>query len=310
MSNSPAINLNYLSNNKISKLDLLKEFIILTKPRVVLLMLLTSIIGMQMACQDYVPLATLVFANVGIGLASACAAVINHCVDRHIDAKMKRTQNRPLVAGNIKLHHALLFALLLGSSGLAILYYKINVITTILTFITLIGYAFFYTMFLKKATPQNIVIGGAAGAAPPMLGWVAVTGSLEPQALILMLIIYVWTPPHFWALAIHRCDEYAKANIPMLPVTHGIKYTKLNILLYTVLLILVTYLPNMIEMSGLLYFISVSFLNIIMLFYSYKLYLDPVDSSPWAIKTFNYSILYLMLLFLALLFDHWNVILL
>ncbi len=295
---------------EVHKPNIIKEFLILTKPRVVLLMLLTSIIGMQMACEHYIPFATLIFANVGIGLASASAAVINHCVDRHIDAKMARTQHRPLAAGNIKLHHALVYALLLGSSGLAILFYKINFITTVLTFVTLIGYAFFYTMFLKKATPQNIVIGGAAGAAPPMLGWVAVTGSLDPQALILMLIIYVWTPPHFWALAIHRCDEYAKANIPMLPVTHGIQYTKLNILLYTILLILVTYMPNIIEMSGLLYFINVSILNIIMLFYACKLYLDPEDKSLWAIKTFNYSILYLMLLFLALLVDHWNVIVL
>lgn len=282
-----------------------KEFIILTKPRVVLLMLLTCVIGMQLAVDSYIPLSILIFANLGIGLCSASAAVINHCVDRHIDAKMKRTQNRPLVQGNIKTSQALMFSCLLGLLGQFILFYYVNSLTAWLTFITLIGYAVFYTMFLKKATPQNIVIGGAAGAAPPLLGWVAVTGQLDPQALLLMLIIFVWTPPHFWALAIHRCDEYAKADIPMLPVTHGIKFTKLNVLLYTVLLTLVTYLPNLIQMSGLIYLISVSLLNLLFLHYSYRLYKDPNDITPWAVKTFNYSIVYLMLLFFALLIDHW-----
>jgi protoheme IX farnesyltransferase len=290
---------------KPTNLALIKEYIILTKPRVILLMLLTSIIGMQLACEHFIPITVLVFANIGIALASASAAVINHCVDRHIDAKMKRTQHRPLVSGNVKLSHALIFSIILGITGLTILFSFINAITAWLTLTTLIGYAIFYTMFLKKATPQNIVIGGAAGAAPPMLGWVAVTGHLDPQALLLMLIIYAWTPPHFWALAINRSEEYAKANVPMLPVTHGIPYTKLNILLYSILLVLVTYLPCLIQMSGLIYFISVSIINILMLFYSYKLYADRNDNSPWAIKTFNYSIVYLMLLFIGLLIDHW-----
>lgn len=287
---------------------IIKEYLILTKPRVVLLMLLTCIIGMQLACDGYIPLTILVFANLGIALSSASAAVINHCVDRHIDAKMKRTQNRPIAAGKINFKQALIFSIILGMIGISILFYFVNSITAWLTFLTLIGYAVFYTMFLKKATPQNIVIGGAAGAAPPLLGWVAVTGSLDAQALLLMLIIYVWTPPHFWALAIHRCDEYAKADVPMLPVTHGIAFTKLNILLYTILLVLVTYLPVLIQMSGILYFISTSILNIFMFYYSYKLYRAPEDNTAWALKTFNYSIIYLMLLFFALLVDHWYLI--
>lgn len=289
--------------------SLIKQFITLTKPRVVLLMLLTAIIGMQLASPDFIPLSTLIYANLGIGLASASAAAINQCVDRAIDAKMKRTQKRPLVAGDITVKQALIFSLILGVSGIAILFYKINILTACLTFITLIGYAVFYTMFLKKATPQNIVIGGAAGAAPPMLGWIAVTGQLDPQALLLMLIIYVWTPPHFWALAIHRREEYEKANVPMLPVTHGVEFTKLNVWLYTILLALVTYLPSLILMTGLIYLLSVSILNILMLFYAYKLYKDPDENSKWALKTFNFSILYLMLLFMALLLDHWNLIL-
>ena len=282
-----------------------REYLVLTKPRVVLLMLLTAIIGMQLACDHFIPILTLVFANIGIALSSASAAVINQCVDRHIDSKMQRTKHRPLVSGNITMTNALIFALVLGFVGLALLYFYINTITALLTLFTLIGYAVFYTMFLKKATPQNIVIGGAAGAAPPMLGWVAVTGQLDPQALLLMLIIYVWTPPHFWALAIHRCEEYKNAGVPMLPVTHGISFTKLNILLYSILLFIVTLLPYLIQMSGLFYLSTSIILNIIMLYYSYKLYIDPVDKSLWAIKTFNYSIVYLMLLFFALLVDHW-----
>ncbi len=282
-----------------------REYLVLTKPRVVLLMLLTAIIGMQLACEHFVPILTLVCANIGIAFASASAAVINQCVDRHIDAKMHRTKHRPLVSGNITMTNALIFAFVLGSIGLGILYFYINSITALLTLFTLIGYAVFYTMFLKKATPQNIVIGGAAGAAPPMLGWVAVTGHLDPQALLLMLIIYVWTPPHFWALAIHRCEEYKNAGIPMLPVTHGIAYTKLNILLYSILLYLVSLLPYLIQMSGLIYLLATNLLNILMIYYSYQLYKDPNDKSPWAIKTFNYSIVYLMLLFFALLVDHW-----
>lgn len=285
-----------------------REYVTLTKPRVVILMILTSIIGMQLACEHFIPLTTLVFANIGIALASGSAATINHCLDRHIDAKMQRTLNRPIVSGEVTLKSAFIFALVLGITGLFFLYYFINPITTWLTFFTLIGYAVFYTMFLKKATPQNIVIGGAAGAAPPLLGWVAVTGQLDPQALLLMLIIYVWTPPHFWSLAIHRAKEYQNANIPMLPVTHGIQFTKLNVLLYSILLYLVTLLPYLIGMSGLLYLLTANLLNIIMLVYSYKLYTDPSDSSPWAMKTFNYSIVYLMLLFLGLLIDHWLIL--
>jgi protoheme IX farnesyltransferase len=281
-----------------------REYLVLTKPRVVLLMLLTAVIGMQLACDSFVPINILVLASLGIALSSASAAVINQCVDRQIDAKMQRTQHRPLVSGNINLYQALTFAFVLGFAGLSILYFYINSVSAWLTFFTLIGYAVFYTMFLKHSTPQNIVIGGAAGAAPPMLGWVAVTGQLDPQALLLMLIIYLWTPPHFWALAIHRCEEYKKAGVPMLPVTHGIKFTKLNILLYSILLYLVILLPYLIQMSGLIYLCSANILSIIMIYYSYKLYTDPIDTSPWALKTFNYSIIYLMLLFFALLIDH------
>lgn len=303
-----SINSNIESNklDKTTKNNIISEYMVLTKPRVVLLMMLTAIIGMQLACEHFIPFGTLVFASIGIALASSSAAVINQVVDKHIDAKMHRTKYRPLVSGSINLKNALIFAFILGIIGLSILYYFINTITAILTLVTLIGYAVFYTIFLKHATPQNIVIGGAAGAAPPMLGWIAVTGQLDPQALLLMLIIYVWTPPHFWALAIDRVDEYKKANIPMLPVTHGIKFTKLNILLYTILLCLVTLLPFAIAMSGLYYLLSVNILNIIMLYYCYKLYKDPIEKSIWAKKTFNYSIVYLMLLFLALLFDHWH----
>ncbi len=286
-----------------------KDYATLTKPRVVLLMLLTALIGMQLACDHFIPFTTLVLANIGIALASASAAVINQCVDRHIDAKMQRTQHRPLVSGNINITQALIFALILGVTGLSLLYFFINTITAWLTLVTLIGYAVFYTMFLKKATPQNIVIGGAAGAAPPMLGWIAVTGQLDPQALLLMLIIYVWTPPHFWALAIHRIEDYKKANIPMLPVTHGINYTKLNIVLYSILLFIVCLLPYLIQMSGLIYLIIACILNIIMIYYSYKLYQDNNPKSPWAMRTFNYSIVFLMILFLALLVDHWWLIL-
>lgn len=292
----------------INNQSLFVEYLTLTKPRVVLLMILTAIIGMQLSCDHFIPITTFVCATLGIALSSASAAVINHCVDRDIDAQMQRTQNRPLVSGRVTLNQALTFALVLGISGLGILFYFINTITAWLTFWTLIGYAVFYTMFLKKATPQNIVIGGAAGAAPPMLGWIAVTGQLDAGALLLMLIIFVWTPPHFWALAIHRRDEYMKASVPMLPVTHGVDYTKLNILLYSILLVIVTYLPVLIQMNGLLYAFGVTILNVIMLYYCSKLYLDPDIKSPWALKTFNYSIVYLMLLFFALLTDHWYLI--
>lgn len=280
-----------------------RAYIDLCKPNVVLLMLLTSVVGMYLATPGLVPLNTLVFGVLGIGLTACAGAAVNHVVDRHLDAVMSRTRNRPLPTKRIATRNALLFATLLAISGLAILVSFINTLTAILTLLTLIGYAVIYTLFLKRATPQNIVIGGAAGAAPPMLGWTAVTGHLDPQALILVLIIFAWTPPHFWALAIHRHKEYATAKIPMLPVTHGIPFTKLYILLYTILLFAVSLLPYATGMSGNLYFIGAIVLNSIFLYFALMLMFS--RKPLIAMQTFHYSIFYLMLLFVILLMDHY-----
>lgn len=275
----------------------------LCKPRVVALMLITTIVGMLLATPDVVPLPIFVFGNLGIGLTACAGAVINHVVDRHIDSLMHRTQLRPLPSGKISPLMALLFAAILAGTGLTLLLVFVNGLTAVLTFLSLVGYALIYTVFLKRATSQNIVIGGLAGAAPPLLGWTAVTGHLGYGGVLLVLIIFTWTPPHFWALAIYRVEEYTKAHIPMLPVTHGIPFTKLSIVLYTSLLFVVSLLPFVIAMSGLIYLIGAVILGGVFLYYAIRL---KYSTDPKiAMKTFRYSIIYLMLLFVVLLTDHY-----
>ena len=280
-----------------------RDYYELCKPRVVALLVFTAIIGMFLATPGMVPLTPLLFGSLGIGLAAASAAAINQLVDQKIDADMRRTHNRPLPTGHLSNMQALSFAIAIGVLGMAVLIYYVNVLTAVLTFASLLGYAVVYTMYLKRATPQNIVIGGAAGAAPPVLGWTAVTGTVDPNSLLLFLIIFTWTPPHFWALAIHRRDEYAKVDIPMLPVTHGIAYTRLHTLLYTIILVAVTALPFVTGMSGLFYFIGAMILGGIFLYYAIRMQSD--KDKKIAIKTFAYSIVYLMLLFTVLLVDHY-----
>jgi len=279
------------------------DYLELCKPRVVMLMILTSLVGMCLASPGAVPIFPLIFGNLGIALVAGAAAAFNHAADQHFDKLMRRTQYRPIVQGKITTKNSILFASTLCVIGMLILSCLINTLTAVLTFLSLIGYAVFYTLYLKHATPQNIVIGGIAGAAPPLLGWTAVTGVVSAQALLLVLIVYVWTPPHFWALAIYRLEDYAKANIPMLPHTHSVAYTKLHILLYTVLLICVTALPYVINMSGLIYFVGVMIANVGFLIYALRLYFS--DDRQLAIRTFRYSISYLGILFLLLLVDHY-----
>ena len=280
-----------------------RDLLELTKPKVVALMLITSLIGMLLATHNLVPWTVLLFGNLGIGLCAGAAAVVNHVVDRRIDAIMARTHKRPLAEGRITPQLALAFALLLAVLGQALLLRFTNPLTAWLTLASLLGYAVIYTGFLKRATPQNIVIGGLAGAAPPLLGWVAVTGHLSAEPLLLVLIIFTWTPPHFWALAIHRKLEYAKADIPMLPVTHGEAYTKLHILLYTFALLAVSLLPFVIRMSGAWYLGAALLLGLRFLWWAWVLYRG---SQPHAaIATFKYSIGYLFALFIALLLDHY-----
>ena len=281
----------------------MKDYLELCKPRVVLLMILTSIVGMCLAPSLSFPLFPLIVGNLGIALVASSAAAFNHVADQHIDKLMRRTQSRPIVRGKISARNSLIFAGILCVTGLFILIFFINALTAILTFLSLMGYAIFYTLYLKHATPQNIVIGGIAGAAPPLLGWTAVTGSISPAACLLVLIIYVWTPPHFWALAIYRLEDYAKANVPMLPHTHGVAYTKLNIVLYTLLLICATLLPYAIDMSGLIYLIGVTLVNSFFLYQTVRLYFS--EEREQAIRTFRYSIYYLGILFLLLLIDHY-----
>ena len=276
----------------------------ITKPKVVYLIVFTAMVGMLLAADGGVPLDIFVFGLLGIGLAAASGAAINHVVDEHIDGIMERTRKRPIVSGDLSQRNALIFALSIGALGIAILVVMVNMITAILTFFSLVGYALIYTMYLKRATPQNIVMGGAAGAAPPLLGWTAVTGQVETEALLLFLIIFIWTPPHFWALAIRRREEYAKAEIPMLPVTHGVDFTKIQILLYTILLFIVTLMPFLVQMSGLIYLSGAIALGIGFLYYAIKLYRDP-EPNVIAMKTFGYSIFYLSVLFAFLLVDHY-----
>ncbi|MBA3988159.1 heme o synthase [Aliidiomarina maris] len=280
-----------------------REYLELTKPRVVALLLLTALVGMCLATDTWVALDIMLPALVGIGLMAGSAAAINHLVDRHIDAKMARTLRRPLPTGALSPARVLAFAAIIGALGYIVLELMVNRITALLTLASLVGYAFVYTMYLKRATPQNIVIGGLAGAAPPLLGWTAVTGEIHANAILLVLIIFTWTPPHFWALAVHRAKDYAKADIPMLPVTHGIDFTKTCIFLYTILLTVVCVLPYLIGMSGLLYLIGVSALNIGFLAYAWRLKYAPKKLT--AFNMFKYSIWYLMALFILLLVDHY-----
>lgn len=280
-----------------------REFLGLCKLRVVAVMLLTLIVGMCLAVPGVPDLPLLLVTNVGVGLAAASAAAINHVLDQNIDARMARTARRPLPQGRVTTRQAVLFSAVLGGSGIAMLALWVNPLTAWLTLASLIGYAFIYTAFLKRSTPQNIVIGGVAGASPPLLGWVAVTGSVEANALLLVLIIFAWTPPHFWALCIARRDDYARAGVPMLPLTHGDRFTRLQILLYTVLTILTTWLPYFSQLSGRVYLVGVTLINLRLLYWAWRLYREKDGAD--AMKMFRYTILYIMALFAILLVDHY-----
>jgi len=280
-----------------------RDYAALCKPRVVGLIVFTAVIGMFLATPGLVPLSIFVPATLGIALAAGSAAAINHVAEHRIDALMARTRNRPLPQGGLNRRQAFAFALLIGGLSMYLLVAFVNVLTAVLTFASLIGYAVVYTMYLKYATPQNIVIGGAAGAAPPVLGWTAVTGQVDPHALLLFLIIFAWTPPHFWALAIYRRDDYAKVSIPMLPITHGVDYTRKQILLYTIILVAATLLPFATYMSGYVYLIGALALDAVFLYYAIRMQFDHDDAL--AMRTFRYSILYLTLLFVCFFLDHY-----
>ena len=288
-----------------SLLTSLHSFLELTKPRVVALLVFCAVIGMFLAVPGIPPWRALVFGTLGIWMASGSAAAFNHLIDERIDKLMVRTARRPLATGSLTAHQVLLFAVLLGAASMLVLALLVNTLTAVLTFCGLIGYALVYTAYLKRATPQNIVIGGLAGAIPPVLGWTAVTGELHAFALQLCLIIFVWTPPHFWALAIFRRDDYARAGVPMLPVTHGVAYTRWQVLFYTILLVLVTLLPALTGMSGLIYLGGALVLDAGFLYYAVRLLNPPDEMFP--MKVFKYSIVYLMALFAFLLLDHWLV---
>ncbi|WP_159650710.1 heme o synthase [Vibrio atypicus] len=280
-----------------------RVYLTLTKPKVVALMLLTALVGMCLAVPGSLPVQQTVLGLLGIGLMAGSAAAFNHLIDRRIDAIMARTYKRPLPSGNINAVNVFVFASAIGVLGFVVLYAWVNSLTAWLTFASLLGYAVIYTMYLKRATPQNIVIAGIAGAMPPLLGWTSVTGELHANAWLLVMIIFIWTPPHFWALAIHRKEDYAKADIPMLPVTHGTEYTKTSILLYTVLLGLVCLMPALVGMSGAVYWIGSIALSLGFIGYAWKLKYNPDEKT--AIETFKFSIYHLMALFVLLLIDHY-----
>jgi len=283
-----------------------QDYYELMKPRVVMLIIFTAIVGMLLSVPGLPPLDALIFGSLGIGIAAASAATVNHVLDARIDIHMTRTRQRPLPQGRLSERQAMIFAAVLCVVSMLTLWLLVNPLTAMLTFASLIGYAVVYTVFLKRATPQNIVIGGAAGAAPPALGWTAITGEIHSDALVLFAIIFVWTPPHFWALAIARKDDYARAGIPMLPVTHGEEFTRLFILLYTILLVLITTLPYLTGMSGLIYLLTALGLGAVFLWYAIKLRSDTSEELP--MRMFRFSITYLMLLFVALLVDHYFLI--
>ena len=294
-----------VAKSHLSKIvDLLRAYLDLCKLRVVGLIVFTAIIGMLLSSPYLIPLSLAVPAILGIGLAACSAAVINHVVEYETDALMDRTKERPIPKGGVSRTNAFIFAVILGLVSMTILIAFINILTAVLTFASLIGYAVIYTMYLKHATPQNIVIGGAAGAAPPVLGWTAVTGTVEPHSLLLFLIIFAWTPPHFWALAIYRREEYATAKIPMLPITHGVDYTRRQILFYTIILTVATILPYITYMNGLIYLVGAMFLNIFFLYYSLRMQWD--HSDELARKVFRYSIAYLGILFFFFFLDHYS----
>lgn len=279
------------------------QFYRLTKPRVVSLIVFTAIIGMLLSVPGAVPLDILILGTVGISLVAGAAAALNCLVEHKFDAVMARTKGRPLPQGKVSVPETSFFLILVGGSGLLILYQWVNPLTMWLTLGTFVGYAIIYTLILKPLTPQNIVIGGASGAMPPVLGWTAVTGEISADALLLFLIIFAWTPPHFWALALYRKSDYAKIGMPMLPVTHGDAFTRLHVLLYTIILCIVTLLPYLTQMSGLVYLISVLILDAVFLYYAVKIYLEYTDQI--AREAFRFSILYLAILFAALLVDHY-----
>ena len=280
-----------------------RDYLELTKPRVVALMILTALIGMCMAVPGFVPWQPLVLGNLGIALCAGAAAAINHLVDERIDRQMSRTRSRPVATGTVSPRAAAIFAACLTLAGITVLVVWVNTLTAVLTVASLIGYAFVYTMFLKRATPQNIVIGGLAGAAPPLLGWTAVTGEVHGHALLLVLIIFAWTPPHFWALAIHRREEYASVGIPMLPVTHGVGFTALHIFLYTIIMFLITLLPFATLLSGWLYLLGAIVLGAIFIYWSIEILRGKNPKAP--METFKFSITYLLVLFVVMLADHW-----
>ncbi len=285
-----------------------RDFLALCKPKIVAMIVFTAMVGMFLSTPGMIPLDAFLFGSIGIGLAAASAATINHIVDERIDSIMSRTSRRPLPKGKLSSQSAIIFAASLCCLSMLVLGFLVNVLTAVLTLLSLVGYGFVYSMYLKRATPQNIVIGGAAGAAPPVLGWSAISGNLDPSSLLLFLIIFAWTPPHFWALAIYRRNDYAKADIPMLPVTHGVEFTRLHILLYTVVLFVITLLPFITLMSGLTYLFGAVVLGGWFLYYAIKMQKD--HSDQLAMQTFSFSIVYLLALFAFLLVDHYIPVLL
>ena len=288
------------TNNAI---NIVREFIILTKPRVNLLIMFTAIVGMLLAHQSTLNYELIFFASIGIGLAASAAAIINHVVDQRIDSIMDRTKSRPLVNGSIKPLHAIYFALFLSFSSISLLYILVNTLTALLTLLSIIIYSFIYSVYLKNLTSQNIVIGGIAGAMPPLLGWTSITNQIEPFPLVLFLIIFLWTPPHFWALAVYKYEDYKKAEIPMLPVTHGKDFARLHIFLYSILLFCITLFPFILGLSGFIYLAGATIIGLKFVIDAYDLMITKSDRR--AIRLFKYSITYLAILFAALLIDHY-----
>ena len=303
MSDSSTLSINVKDPTKITMMSKCSAYYEITKPRVVALLVLTAVVGMSLSVPGALPWQLFLPAMLGIGLLSSAAAAINHIVDEKIDAVMGRTHNRPLPGGKITTNNAIVFAATIAIIGFVMLYGLVNPLTAWLTFSGLVGYSFVYTLYLKRATPQNITIGGLAGAIPPLLGWTAMTNEIHPHALLLVLLVFTWTPPHFWALAIHRKNEYAKVNIPMLPVTHGVNFTKTQILLYTILLFVVGLLPYLVGMSSWIYLIGAVVLNLVFFMYAWKLKFNANENT--AMDTFKFSIVHLMVLFIVLLLDHY-----